>query len=561
MKKVIFLTLVALLAGIMILAGCSSTTSTSSTTTSQTTTTTQQGTTSTATQPTTQTSQTSMTTSTTAAGQPAYGGVLKAIAGGIPKNLGYPPEKAPNDNYQMLPVIERLCDWDAQGNEVPWLAKSWDISTDPPSLTWHFQEGVKFTDGSDFDAEAVKWNYQLAIDNNRLSDASLLTSMDVVDKYTLKLNLTKFSWNMLENWGLLMQVISPTAFEKAGGGDLEKSKEWARANAVGTGPFIVSDFQRDVVIKFTKNPNYWKAGYPYLDAIELRYIPDPMTATAMMKAGQTDMWFDVTSVENMLDLQNSGFKINWGPGMFNCIVFDSINPDSPTHNKLVREAIEYALDRPGIAGMLGSGLYEPLHEMASSTWPGYVEGYDPRPYNPDKAKELLKEAGYPNGFKTKMLVSDSPAARDATAAIQAYLGDVGIQVEPDVADLGRYLGSLFVSGYSGTDLVLTASGINPSTTDLFIHFGPRPVTFRTGNMLKSQEFLDLCEAALDPSIKSAGEAVPAIQAAVKQAGEDAMLIPLWRTPNSAIMQPYVHSDYFLIHGIIWTPYDDWMEPH
>jgi hypothetical protein len=87
------------------------------------------------------------------------------------------------------------------------------------------------------------------------------------------------------------------------------------------------------------------------------------------------------------------------------------------------------------------------------------------------------------------------------------------------------------------------------------------MTFRTGNILKSKEYLDICNAALDPTFASVSEALPKIKEAIKQGGEDAMIVPLWRTINSAIMLPYVHSDYFLIHGIMWTPWDDWMEKH
>jgi peptide/nickel transport system substrate-binding protein len=589
MKKVLLISFVIIIAGILVLSGCGGTTTTSPPSTMSSSSTPPTSTTSSAKPPPSTTASSPTQTSTTVAPPSGVvtGGILKMItdAGGIPKNLGYGPEKAPVDDYLMKAVMERLCEWDPKGNQIPVLAESWEGDPQALTVTWHLRKGVKFTDGTDWNAEALLWNFQLGLDNNRLTDGQYVQSLEVKDDYTLVMHVTKFNWLMFENYGWASS-ISPAAFVKggggdfakaqawarqngnkytvadfvaAGGGDLEKSKSWARANAVGTGPFTVSEFQRDVVIKFTKNPNYWRTGMPYLDGIELRYIPDPMVASAMIEAGEADMWSDVSAVPNIVDLQKKGFKINWGPGMFNAILFDSANPDSVYSNKLVREAVEYALDRPALAQMLGQGLYEPLHEMASETWPGYVEGYDPRPFNPDKARELLAEAGYPKGFKTTMLTSDSAAARDAVAAMQAYLGDVGIEVTPDVADLGRYMGSMFVSGYK--DMSFALSGINPDATDLFIHFGPSPMTFRTGNMYKSPEFLALCDQALNPQYQNAEQAMPKIKEAIKQAGEDAMIVPLWRTCNVAIMQPYVHSDYFLIHGVIWTPWDDWMDKH
>ncbi len=488
--------------------------------------------------------------------QPVSGGTLRCLANGIPSNLGYPPQKSPADNYYMLPVIERVCDWDEGGNIIPMLAKSWDVDDQALTITWHLQPGVKFHDGTAWNAEALRWNYQLAIDNNRLTDAKYVQSLEVKDELTLVMHLTAFNWTMLENYGVLMQPISPTAYENSGTTD-EARIDWARAHAVGTGPFTVSEFQRDVVIKFVKNPNYWQPGLPYLNGIELWNIPDPMVAAAKIEAGEADMWFAVSSVQNILDLQDKGFQIVWGPGMFVMLLMDSNNPDSPLYIKEVREAIEYAIDRPTLAGMLGQGLFEPLHQMASSKWAGYVPGYDPRPFSPSKARQLLEGAGYGVGFTIKMMATS--AGTDAVAALQSNLGDVGIIVEPDIADLGRYLGSVFQTGF--TDTVFSMAGINPSCTDLYTHYGPSPVTFRTGNIWKSPEYIAKCNEGLDPQYKTAAAAMDKIREAIRQAGEDAMIIPLWRTAECSISQTYVHTDYPKIHGIIWTPVDDWMEAH
>ena len=436
------------------------------------------------------------------------------------------------------------------------LAESWDADPEALTFTWHLRKGVKFHDGTDWNAEACRWNFQLGLDTGRLSDGKYIESLEVVDEHTLKMHLNAFAWNMLENWGLL-QSISPTAFENSGTTEEERIA-WARVNAVGTGAFTVDEWKRDDFIRFAKNDNYWREGMPYLDAIEIRYIPDPMVAAATMEAGEADMWFAVSSVQNIVDLQEKGLKLNWGPGMFVTILFNSSDPESILHDQKIRAAIEYAIDRPKIAEMLGQGMFEPFHQMASSTWPGYVEGYDPRPYNLDKARELLAEAGKPDGFKTTLLLTEMGI--DAGSAIQADLAEVGIDVDLDVADMGRYFGSVFGTGFS--DMVFTQSGINPSATDLFVHYGPDPMTFRTGNIYKSPEYLALCAEALDSSkYDSIADAMPKIREAIRQAGEDAMIVPLWRTAEAGIMQPYVHSDYPIIHGIIWTAHDDWMEEH
>jgi len=87
------------------------------------------------------------------------------------------------------------------------------------------------------------------------------------------------------------------------------------------------------------------------------------------------------------------------------------------------------------------------------------------------------------------------------------------------------------------------------------------VTYRTGNIYKTPEYLAKCEAALAPQFKTAAEAMAKIKEAIRQAGEDAMIVPLFRTAECSIMQTYVHTEYPKIHGIIWRPYNDWMEAH
>ena len=486
------------------------------------------------------------------------GGIMKCIGGTFPANIGYPPEFWPTDSIYALPCIERLCEWDEEGNQIPVLATSWVSDPDNLTITWYLREGVTFHDGTPWNAEACRWNFQLHLDGGRLPDGPYIESLEVIDDSTITMHLTAYNWHMINNYGWVM-MISPTAFENAGD-TLEESIEWARSNSVGTGAFKVVEFQRDNLIVYERNDNYWREGMPYLDGIEIRFIPDPVTAAAIMEAGEADVWHDVATVQNILDLQEAGLTVNWGPGMFWTLLPNSSVPahiTSPFSKKEVREAIEYAIDRPAIAEMLGFGKYEPLHQMASSAWPGYVEGYDPRPYDPEMARELLANAGYPDGFETTILATD--AARDAVAALQAYLGDVGIIVEPDIADFGRYMVSLFMTGWD--DLALAASGINPDATDIFVHFGPNPMTFMTGNIYKSPEYLALCEEALGHEYADAFEAMDKIKEAVEQAGGDAMIIPLWRDVSVAVMQSYVHSDYFMIHGVIWTPYDTWMEPH
>jgi peptide/nickel transport system substrate-binding protein len=477
---------------------------------------------------------------------PQRGGILRCIRSTFPNVLGYAPEMGPVESIFALPYAEGLTGWDENGNQIPILAESWDVNVKNKTLTWHLRKGVKFHDDSPFNAEAVKWNLQLMKDNFRLTDGELVKSIDVIDEYTVRMNLSEITSIAVINYGWTA-MYSPTAFKNNGG------KEWARLHPVATGPFKFVEFKRDTFIKYEKNPNYWRKGYPLLDGIETRYIPDPGTAAMMMQKKEAEIWQDVAEVKYVLDLQEKGLKTIWGPGMFWALMPNSLNPKSPYANKKVREALEYALDRNAIAKSLGFGKYEPFVEMAPSSSPAFVQNYNPRPYNPEKAKKLLAEAGYPNGFETKLLALD--LNKDVSTAIQTYYAQVGIKVDIDTADLGRYFGALFFQGWN--DLALSAAGINPDATDIFIHFGPRPMTFKTKTIAKSPEYLALCEKALQTYDPAAFKAM--LKKAVKQGTEDAMITPLYRSAQANVLQTYVHSDHMKIHGVTWYVYKDWME--
>ncbi len=486
-------------------------------------------------------------------GLPRHGGVLKRVATAFPKILGYPEEFTPLDADYSAPALEKLVSWDADGNLIPVLAESWEGDPEKKTITWHLRKGVFFTDGTSFNAEALKWNWESRMRAGRLIGGGSIKSLEVMDEYTLRMNLSDYHRLMFHNYGWSV-MISPTAFEKAGGGDLEKSKEWARSNAVGTGPFRIVGFKRDVLIRYERNENYWRKNLPYYDGMESRLIPDPMIASAMMQAREAD-FFTNADVRTALDLEEMGFKANWGPGLLMALLPNSGDPESPYADHRVREALEYAIDRPAVAKMIGHGKYEPLTQLAGKAFPGYVPGYDPRPYDPAKARQLLAEAGYPDGFSTEIIAND--IMRDLATALKSYLDAVSIRVDLDIADTARYMAAIFADGWS--DLAIAASGINPDASDLFVHYGPDPMTYRTGTFAKSEEFLALCDEALHTYDDAGYYSV--LKRMVRQAGEDAMVTPIFITAMPTVMQSYVHSDYPMIHIVVWDSFDDWMEEH
>ena len=568
MKKTFLILATLAIAVVLLVAGCGSSAATTTTTAKAPTTTATSATTPTPT-PTTTTVTPKMEPNQTAvasslqgpippAGTPVPGGTLRYITNSFPKDIGYPPEMGPADSVGASLALESLVRWDEHGNLIGVLATSWEGDPQNDTVTWHLRQGVTFSDGTPWNAEAAKWNFDFELKNGRVTDGDKIVSVEVKDQYTLVLHTNDYNNMMFMNygWGVFM---SPTGFQTAGGSipansDLDKEKAFARTHPIGTGPYMIKDFQTDTSMTVVKNPNYWRTGMPYYDEIDITYIPDAMTAMAKMQAGEADMWSGAT-VQNAQDLEKAGFKVNWGPGFGYVIAFSDSDPTSIFNNLKVREAVEYAINRPALANTIGFGTYEPMTQLAGKNFPAYIPNFDPRPYNVDQAKQLLSDAGYPNGFQTTLMTTQTNA--DAAAIIQADLAQAGITVSIDIADPGRYASSMFATGWK--NMALTAYGINPDATDLFIHFGPAPMTFRTGDILKSQAYLNDCLTA--EHTYTAAALKPAEQAIVRQASEDAMVVPLYISSGPQVFASYVHSSYALIHGVEWNVYQDWMSAH
>ena len=443
---------------IITLLGCSTATTTTNTATATATIT--QSTTSTVTQSTTNTvTATATTTATatatvtatasTAAQTPQYGGKLIYV-----RNTGIAVLGAPQDmpsfnwyNPMISPVLEPLIIMDARGNPAPWLAKSVDIAADGKTITFHLNPGIKFQDGTAFDAAAVKYNFDAVVKANVAgSDVfKSVASYDILDPLTLRLNLNQYDARLLPALAssTLGQMASPTALAKPATPDTA-----AKLHLVGTGPFTFDSWQRDQYIKYTKWPGYWQTGKPYVDAIEFRNNADVPTSLLSLKAGEVN-WVENVDPSDYIAMQKQGYTGFIASDLFFIfsIFMDSANPDSPFSKLQVRQAVEYAIDRAGMAQGIGQGTMYPIYQHAVAKDPWYVQGQPQLKYDPVKAKQLLAAAGYPNGFTTP-LTSDVRVRKDQLTAVQSYLDAVGIHTTLDMADVPRFTG-LTQNGWKG----------------------------------------------------------------------------------------------------------------
>jgi peptide/nickel transport system substrate-binding protein len=364
---------------------------------------------------------------------PQYGGTLKVVQLPGLTNLGLPGKASVvADFFTARPSIESLLNFDEKGTglPVPWLATGWQISPDYKSVTLTLKKGVKFQDGTDFNAEAAKY----CLDLTRLGvrpELKPISSIDIMDDYTIRLNLSTYDPSMIGTLaGNVGMMVSPTALKSMGDG--------AMTHPVGTGPYKFASYQRDVSLKFDRFDGYW-GGKPYLDGIEYNFIAEPVTSLASFKAGEAQVIGSVGPKDSS-DLKATGkYNVIALPANIACLIGDSAHSDSPFSKIGVRQAIAYAINKEELAKTLGFGFYPLTNQFAPpGAWYNNpsVAGYA---YNPQKAKDLLNQAGYSNGLQTKITFSTSPTAMDLYTAIQSYLQAVGINATLDPADAARNL--------------------------------------------------------------------------------------------------------------------------
>jgi peptide/nickel transport system substrate-binding protein len=366
-----------------------------------------------------------------------YGGTLIWV-----RNMGIPDIGAPSDipaqtNTPSLvtPVLESLITTDVNEKIQPWLAESVDTSADGKKITFHLLKNVKFQDGTPFNAAAVKFNLELVLKNNCNASGILkkVTSYNVVDDYTLEVNLTEYDARFLQTLAQtgIGQIASPTA--------LQKSEDHA-SHVIGTGPFKFDSWQTDQFVKMVKWDGFRTKGRPYLDAIEIRNNSDTTVSLMSLKAGEVNMVENIDPAD-FNSLKAEGYSVGVPPlGFVFSFLPDSANPDSPFKDARVRQALEYAVDKVNMAKGIGKGTQFPAYQCAvepplgQDAW--YMADIPNRAYDVAKAKQLLADAGYPNGFSCA-LTSDVRARQDTIVALQTYFKEVGINTTLDMADVGR----------------------------------------------------------------------------------------------------------------------------
>jgi len=314
-----------------------------------------------------------------------------------------------------------------KGNIIPKLAVSWDIPADGKSIVIGLRKGVKFHDGSDFNATVAKWNLDLQIAAKKTTD---WTSVDIIDDYTIRINIPSYKNTLLTNLATgNTQMVSKAYVDKNG-------IEAARWHPVGTGPFMFDSYVRDSTLTYKRNPNYWVPGKPYLDGI--RYVVLLEATTRKLAFQKGDIHEIAVEGIDAQDLQKAGYDMYTEAGGTFTLIPDSKNNASPWSNINVRLAASYSLNRESLSNALGFGFTKPAYQIYPSFEQTAIPDLVKHVYNVDKAKSLLKDAGYPAGFKTTQWVFSRVVPNDYPTALNAQLRAAGINIETDPTTAAKY---------------------------------------------------------------------------------------------------------------------------
>jgi peptide/nickel transport system substrate-binding protein len=360
-------------------------------------------------------------------------------------------------------IFEGLVDYDENLKIIPALAERWEILDNGTAYVFHLRKNVKFHDGADFNAQAVKKNFDYLFSANLRNVGvykGIIKEVQVVDDYTVKIVLfqpnSAFLYRLAQSSGWF---VSPQAIEKFGHDPALMSK-----NPIGTGPFMFKEWKAGESVELVKNPNYWRQGLPYLDRIIFRVVAEDVSRVNQVRAGDADLMYNPPPALLAALEQDKALQIKVVPTVRT--IFIGLNTSRPPLNDVrVRQALNYAVDKERLCKVLMRGLAKPSDSPLSSMTFGYFStgGY---PYDPNKAKQLLKEAGYEN-LKLELITPKGRYLNDyeTAVAIQGMLKEVGVTVDVKPMEWGSYVSKILSRKPEDWDYQMFLLGWAPGTAE------------------------------------------------------------------------------------------------
>ncbi|MGV9005184.1 MAG: ABC transporter substrate-binding protein [Brevundimonas sp.] len=332
-------------------------------------------------------------------------------------------------------IFEGLTRIAANGQAVPALAESWEVS--PDGLTWvfHLQPGVRFQDGTPFDAAVAKFSLdRITAPGSANAQKALfepLRAVTVVDPLTIRIRLSRpvAALPSLLGWGDAVMVAPGSAATNA-------------TQPVGTGPYRLSSWQRGAALTLRRNDAY-RGPLPRIGTVVFRFISDPSAAFAAMSAGDIDAFPNYPAPENVAQFRRDPrFKVVVGASEGK-VILGINNRSAPFNDVRVRRALAHAIDRRALIDGAMFGFGEPIGSHFARQDAGYVDLTGLYPHDPARARALLAEAGYPDGIDVTLRLPPRPYARRSGEVLASQLAEAGIRVKIENLEWAQWLDQVF----------------------------------------------------------------------------------------------------------------------
>ena len=349
------------------------------------------------------------------------------------------------DEVVYANVFEGLTRFGPDGAILPGLAESWEIAPDGLSWVFNLREGVSFHDGLPFTAEDVVFSFDRAMAEDSTNAQKQLfdgiNEVTAIDDTTVEIGLDAPKGSLLFNlaWGDAV-IVSPA------------SAETNKSNPVGTGPFRFSNWVQGDRIELVRNEDYWGAK-PALEKVTFKFISDPTAAFAAMMAGDLDAFPNYPAPENLAQFEaDPRFSVIVGSTEGETILAMN-NARPPFDDIRVRRAIAHAIDRQAIIDGAMFGYGTPIGSHFAPHSPAYEDLTAESAYDPELAKALLAEAGYPEGFSTTLTLPPPSYARRGGEIVASQLRAVGIEAEIVNVEWAQWLEQVFTNKDFGLTIV------------------------------------------------------------------------------------------------------------
>ncbi|WP_372892905.1 ABC transporter substrate-binding protein [Rhodosalinus sp.] len=390
------------------------------------------------------------------------------------------------DSVLYANVFEGLTRFTESGEVVPGLAESWEISEDGLTYTFALREGVTFHDGTELDADDVKFSLDRAREEDSTNAQKQLfaaiDSVEAVDPQTVRVTLAQpdgmFLFNMA--WGDAV-IVAPESI-----GEI-------KSQPVGTGPFRFEEWAQGDRIDLVRYDDYWGEA-PALETATFKFISDPTAAFSAMMAEDIDAFSAFPAPENLPQFEaDPRFQVLVGSTEGETILSIN-NAEPPLDEPKVRKAIAHAIDRQSVIEGAMFGYGTPIGTHFAPHHPAYVDLTDMSSHDPDLARELLADAGYPDGFSTTLKLPPPSYARRGGEIIAAQLRAVGIETEITNLEWAQWLEEVFNNKNFGLSIV-------SHTEPMDIGIYARPDYYFQYDNPELQALMDELNATTDPDAR------------------------------------------------------------